>query len=52
MRIFETGISDLTHIEIISGLEENETVIKGPYSALSEELSHEAEVRTGDGGKD
>ena len=52
MRVVDTGISDLSHMEIISGLNEDETVITGPYSAVSEDLSHEEEVRTNDGGED
>ncbi len=36
----ETGISDATHIEILSGLEEGDRVVTGPYRALKD-LAHE-----------
>ena len=34
----ETGISDFENIEIISGLEDDVDVIKGPYIAISQKL--------------
>lgn len=34
----ETGISDNTHIQILSGVAENETIVTGPYRVLSREL--------------
>ncbi len=34
----ETGISDNTHIQILSGLAEKETIVTGPYRILSREL--------------
>ncbi len=34
----ETGISDNTHIQILSGLAENEQIVIGPYRILSREL--------------
>ncbi|MBN4061965.1 efflux RND transporter periplasmic adaptor subunit, partial [Bacteroidales bacterium AH-315-I05] len=34
----KTGIQDSKHIEILSGLEEGQEVISGPYSAISKEL--------------
>jgi len=40
----ETGISDDTHIEIISGLEGNETVVSGSYRAISKELEDGTKV--------
>ena len=36
----ETGISDATHIEILSGLEEGDRIVTGPYRALKD-LAHE-----------
>jgi len=41
-----TGIADDTHIEIQSGLEGGETVITGPYSAVSRELEPGSKIRT------
>lgn len=40
----ETGISDDTHIQVKSGLEGGETVIIGPYRAVSRSLSPGDEV--------
>ena len=44
-----TGIADDTHIEVHSGLEGGETVITGPYSAVSRALAPGTKIRT-DGG--
>jgi len=45
-----TGIADDSHIEVRAGLEGGETVITGPYSAVSRELSPGTKIRTsGDG---
>jgi HlyD family secretion protein len=44
-----TGIADDTYMEITSGLEGDETVITGPYSAVSRELEPGDKIRTGDG---
>ncbi len=41
----KTGISDDTFIEIISGLEEDQNVISGPYKAISKELSDSTKVK-------
>jgi HlyD family secretion protein len=38
------GASDLTHTEVISGLEENDKVIVGPYKVL-EALKHDQQVK-------
>ena len=40
----ETGISDDTYIEIISGLEGEEDVVSGPYRAISKELEDGSKV--------
>lgn len=45
IREVKTGIQDNTYIEILSGLEENEEVITGPYRVVSQTLN------TGDGVK-
>ena len=44
-----TGIADDTYMEITSGLEGGETVITGPYSAVSRDLEPGDKIRTGDG---
>ncbi|MFM7155126.1 MAG: HlyD family secretion protein [Bacteroidota bacterium] len=38
VREVKTGIQDNNHIEIISGLQEGETVVTGPYSAIARKL--------------
>lgn len=40
----KTGIQDSRYIQIISGIEENEEVISGPYSAVARELENESKV--------
>jgi HlyD family secretion protein len=47
----ETGISDDTHIEIISGLNGEETVVSGSYRAISKELEDGTKVSVQGGGK-
>ncbi len=42
----ETGISDDTYIEILSGLEKGETVVSGSYKAISQELKDGSLVNT------
>lgn len=37
-KIVKTGIQDSKYIQVISGIEENEEVISGPYSAVAREL--------------
>ena len=44
-----TGIADDTYMAIKSGLEGGETVITGPYSAISRELRPGTKIRTGEG---
>lgn len=41
-----TGIADDTHMEIKAGLSGDETIITGPYSAVSRELEPGTKVRT------
>jgi len=45
----ETGISDDTHVSVLSGLAGGENVIVGPYSAVSRELSEGDKIRVRDG---
>ncbi|MEN8192253.1 MAG: efflux RND transporter periplasmic adaptor subunit [Bacteroidota bacterium] len=41
----KTGISDDTYTEISEGLEGGETIVKGPYRAISKELNDGSKVR-------
>ena len=45
-----TGIADDTYMEVRAGLEGGETVITGPYSAVSRTLEPGMKIRTGDEG--
>ncbi len=45
MQEVETGISDNGYIEIKSGLDENATVISGPFRVISRELEDGAKIR-------
>jgi HlyD family secretion protein len=47
MRAVERGISDDTHTEITSGLEEGMEVVSGGYRAISRDLEDGARVRLG-----
>ncbi len=42
------GIQNTKHIEILEGLEADEQVISGPYSAISRKLNHESAVQVVD----
>jgi HlyD family secretion protein len=44
MREVKTGIQDNTYIQILEGLQENEEVITGPYSAVSKTLKKDDNV--------
>ena len=39
-----TGISDFENIEVLSGLNENDKVISGPYIAISQKLKDDSKV--------
>jgi HlyD family secretion protein len=47
----QTGISDATHIRVLSGLEPGKTIITGPYGAVSRTLRPGMTVRTESGGR-
>jgi HlyD family secretion protein len=42
----KTGISDFEHIEIISGINEGDEVVSGPFLAVSKTLKNGALVKT------
>lgn len=44
-RVVVTGIQDMSHFEVISGLKEGEKVITGPYAAVSKTLKSGEKVR-------
>ncbi|MDO4736107.1 MAG: efflux RND transporter periplasmic adaptor subunit [Bacteroidia bacterium] len=43
-RLIKTGIQDMTNIEVVSGLNNNEQIVVGPYSAISKELINNINV--------
>jgi HlyD family secretion protein len=45
LKSVETGIQDNQNIEIISGLDEGDEVVKAPYSAVSKKLRNEMAVK-------
>lgn len=45
MREVKTGIQDNDYIEIISGLQEGERVVTGPYSAIARKLKSGSRIR-------
>ncbi len=45
LRVVTTGIQDNRNIEIVSGLEEGETVITGPYNTVTKSLKDGDEVQ-------
>ncbi|WP_310994225.1 efflux RND transporter periplasmic adaptor subunit [Aequorivita marina] len=52
LRVVKTGIQDDTNIEIISGLEEGEIVITGPYNTVTKLLKEGDKVEVAESGKD
>ena len=48
MRVVETGIQDDEYIELISGLEEDEEIITGPYDMVSRKLTNGAKIEITD----
>jgi len=43
----ETGISSEKHIEILTGIDEDQEVITGGYRAISKELKHGSKIKVG-----
>ncbi|MCZ6508111.1 MAG: efflux RND transporter periplasmic adaptor subunit, partial [Acidobacteria bacterium] len=50
-RAVEIGLADITHVQIVSGLEVGEKVVTGPYRSLKK-LEHEDPVRVRKQGED
>lgn len=48
LREVTTGISDPTHLEILTGLQEGDEVISGPYTAVSRELKDASLIKVRD----
>jgi HlyD family secretion protein len=48
VRNVKTGIQDNDHIVILSGLEEGETVVTGPYAAIARKLKSGTRIRVED----
>lgn len=48
IREVKTGIQDNDHIEILSGLQEGETVVTGPYSAIARKLKSGSKIKVTD----
>ncbi len=51
-RIVKTGIQDDEFIEVLSGLEDAEEIVKGPYSAVSKKLESGEKIEKTDDKKD
>jgi HlyD family secretion protein len=51
LREVKTGIQDNTHIQILEGLQDNDEVITGPYSAVSKTLKDKDQVKKVDKNK-
>jgi HlyD family secretion protein len=48
MQLVKTGIQDNMYIEILSGVEEGQDVITGPYRAISKRLKNDDVVKVVD----
>jgi HlyD family secretion protein len=51
VREVKTGIQNNDHIQIIAGLEEGETVVTGPYSAIARKLKSGSRIKIDDKAK-
>ena len=47
VRVITTGIQDITNIEVLTGLNEGERIVTGPYSAISKTLKADSKVTWG-----
>ncbi|MCC7245952.1 MAG: efflux RND transporter periplasmic adaptor subunit [Saprospiraceae bacterium] len=52
VREVKTGIQDNDHIEILSGIQEGDMVVSGPYSAISRKLESGSRIQVTDKNKD
>ncbi|MBR4088694.1 MAG: hypothetical protein IKK19_05255, partial [Bacteroidales bacterium] len=44
VRRIETGIQDMSHIEVTSGLDTNSLIVTAPFSAISKDLKEGSHV--------
>ncbi|MDP3452805.1 MAG: efflux RND transporter periplasmic adaptor subunit [Bacteroidales bacterium] len=51
IRIITTGIQDLSNIEVLTGLEEGEKIVTGPFAAISRGLKKDSKVNPDSGDK-
>ena len=49
LKVVKTGIQDDENIEILSGLEDGEEIIVGPYSAVSKKLMDDVSIKESEG---
>jgi HlyD family secretion protein len=52
LRVVKTGIQDDTNIEVISGLEEGDEIITGPYNVVSKTLKSGDKIQNKDNNKE
>ena len=52
LRVVKTGIQDDTNIEVISGLEEGDKIITGPYNVVSKTLNSGDKIQNKDKDKE
>ncbi len=45
IRTITTGIQDLTNIQIVTGLQEGDNIVTGPFSAISKTLKRDSKVK-------
>ena len=45
LKVVKTGIQDDENIEVLSGLEDGEEIIVGPYSAVSKKLMNDVSIK-------
>lgn len=45
IRVITTGIQDLTNIQVVTGLQEGDQIVTGPFSAISKTLKKDSKVK-------
>jgi HlyD family secretion protein len=45
IRTITTGIQDLTNIQVVTGLQEGDNIVTGPFSAISKTLKRDSKVK-------